>query len=565
MTRHDSGERTALIAKPVPPSQTSIATGSLDHSDHHSEDLTDPRNLSARTRWTILCAVWLGVFLGALDTTIVATLVSDVSSSFESSNQSSWLGSSYLLSTAVFTPLYGRLADIIGRRGASLLSVTLFTIGTAGCGLAPSMLSLIFARMVAGMGGGGMMAISSIVASDLIPLKRRALFQGLANLWFGAGAGLGGPLGGILADSKVGWRGAFLLQLPFLLLSLLLIFTFVRFKVPGQGKTKREMVRRIDYFGSLSLILSLGGLLFGLSYKNNESLPWTDPKVWASLIVAAVFAVVFVLVEAYVAPEPVLPLRILKQRNGFLSSLVNMFLSMVSFSVLYFFPMFFEVVKLQTASRAGMHLLPNSVALSAGSLFAGFMIRKTGKYSLLITISSFLPFVALLSMTFLDSNSGWFLQWLSITPCGFGFSSVLTSVLIALIASVDRTDMATATGISYLFRYIGQVVGVALSSSLLQSVLTAQLHDRITGEGAAETIDQIRHVSTSIITLPPHLREAAVASYTTGLRAVFILNACIAFLCFAFTLPIKQYPLHGSFEEEEAARRAADAERTRSA
>ena len=125
----------------------------------------DPKAITARKRWTILFAVWLGVALGALDTTLVATLVSSISSSFDASNRSSWLGTSYLLTLASFTPLYGRLSDIYGRRAANLLSLLLFGVGTLGCGLSPSMNWLIASRAIAGCGAGGMMSTSSIIAS----------------------------------------------------------------------------------------------------------------------------------------------------------------------------------------------------------------------------------------------------------------------------------------------------------------------------------------------------------------------------------------------------------------
>ncbi|GAA5826575.1 hypothetical protein JCM11251_002435 [Rhodosporidiobolus azoricus] len=518
------------------------------------EDLEDPQALPKATRNRILVAVWLGVFLGALDGTIVATLISDVSSSFKKSNQAGLLGTSYLLSTATFTPLYGRLADIIGRRAALLIALTLFTSGTALCGLAPSMVTLLIGRLIAGMGGGGLMAVSSIVASDLVPLKQRAFFQGLANLFFGAGSGLGGPLGGFISD-RLGWRTAFLGQLPVLLLAGILIFRNLRYRISGQGKSKREMVKRIDYFGSLTLVISLGSLLFALSFKNDRNLPWSSGFVWAPLIAFVVAGIAFILVEAYYSAEPVMPLRLLKDRNGLFVALANFTVSFVSFSILYFYPQFFEIVKQNTASQAGAHLLPNSIALSIGSLFAGFVIRKTGRYYWLIVITSVLPIIALTSFCFLNEHSGWFQSWLSILPSGFGFASVVTSTLIALIASVDRADMATATGLTYLFRYVGQVVGVASSASLLQVVLNDQLHKRIKGPGSAKIIDEIRHVSTSIPSLPLPLQISARESYRLALRAVFLLNLGIAVCCFLTSLPLREYPLPGSFEEEEERRR----------
>ncbi|SGY20970.1 BQ5605_C016g08178 [Microbotryum silenes-dioicae] len=403
-----ASERTPLLSSP--PSNGPAPTAATASEDDVlgnvvPEDLSDPQALTPRTRNLVLVSVWCGVFLGAVDTTVVASLVTDISASFESSNQASWLGTSYLLSTACFTPLYGRLADIIGRRYSALLALSLFLVGTALCGLAPT---INLRRLVAGMGGGGLMAISSIVASDLVPLKKRALVQGIANLFFGAGSGLGGPMGGLISD-WAGWRVAFLAQVPLLVASLAMVFWKVRYRVPGQGKSKREMLRRIDYMGSITLIIA-----------NNEALPWSHPLVWSLLTVAIVFAVLFVLVEKYWAFEPVMPLRILMTRNGLSVAFANFCMSFVTFSILYFYPAFFEVIKGLSASQAGAHLLPNSIALSCGSLFAGWYIRHTGRYYNLIAVTSFLPILALVSAMTLNEHRSPFNEWFGIIPAGFG-------------------------------------------------------------------------------------------------------------------------------------------------
>lgn len=217
-------------------------------------------------------------------------------------------------------------------------AISFFTVGTLICGIAPSMKVLLMGRFIAGIGGGGMMSVSSIVASDVVPLRQRALFQGLANLFFGLGSGIGGPLGGFISDS-IGWRMAFLIQIPLLLLSTVAIFIFVRYEVPGQSKSKKEMLSRVDYGGSLSLLVALGSLLFGLSFKNNENLQWTDKFVYIPLSTFSIFTVVFILIEGYHAVEPVMPLRFLAMRNGLFVSLSNFTMSMVSFSILFFFPM----------------------------------------------------------------------------------------------------------------------------------------------------------------------------------------------------------------------------------
>jgi len=179
----------------LPSPQTHLANDGLDEQSSASPDPGIFRVSKTDLIW-ILVGLWSAVFLGALDGTIVATLMTPIGNYFNKSNQASYIGTAYLLSVCCFTPLYGRLSDILGRRGAMLLALALFGAGTISCGLAPSMEALIAARAVAGMGGGGIMTVASVAVTDLIPLKQRGLYQGMANIMFGLGAGIGGPLGG---------------------------------------------------------------------------------------------------------------------------------------------------------------------------------------------------------------------------------------------------------------------------------------------------------------------------------------------------------------------------------
>jgi hypothetical protein len=162
-------------------------------------------------------------------------------------------------------------------------------------------------------------------------------------------------VGGLVADT-IGWRWAFLLQVPILVLTWILVFLNAHYVMDGQSRSRKEMLGRIDYFGSLSLVLSLGSLVLSLSFKNNQGYPWSSALVWGPMITFAVFTVVFVLVEIYVAKEPVLPMQLMTQRNSIFVAISNFTLSWVSFSTLYFFPYVFNIVKQQSASDAGAHV-----------------------------------------------------------------------------------------------------------------------------------------------------------------------------------------------------------------
>ena len=291
----------------------------------------DPKTPPMRVLVPILIACWVPVFIGSLDSTIVATLLSSISSSFHSSEQSAWLGSAFLVSVACFTPIYGRLCDILGRRNTLLLAQSFFATGTLLCGLSNSMPMLIAARAIAGMGAGGVTTTASVVMSDLVPLKNRGLLQGLTNIVFGLGGGLGGPIGGWLNDS-IGWKPAFLIQIPVLAIALVLIAIFIENKPRAQSptpvvhETRWQQLKNVDSLGSLTLLIGVSAPLIALSLMSANDRPVSDPYVIAGLVLGPIFLAAFVYIEAYIAAKPILPLRLLKQRTGLSHALSNFFL-----------------------------------------------------------------------------------------------------------------------------------------------------------------------------------------------------------------------------------------------
>ncbi|KAG1900087.1 major facilitator superfamily domain-containing protein [Suillus fuscotomentosus] len=527
-----------------------ISNGTQDHRP------PGPRDISRSTRYGILIGLWSATFLSSLNTTLVATLLPSISSDFNKSNQASWLGTSYLLAVCTFTPLYGRLCNIMGRRGANQLAVCIAALGTLLCGFSTSMELLVVARFLSGMGGGGILTTCTITTSDMYSMRSRGLAQGVQSVFNGLGMGLGGPIGGLISD-RFGWRWAFLIQMPFFVLSLALTTYNLRYVTPGKSGNTKDILKRIDYGGIFSLLLCVGSCLVFLSMKYNEDLPlvdlgqWSNRWVYVPLALACIFSVVFILIELLVTSEPIMAPFLLKQKVPVLVGANNFLVSLCNFSVMYFFPMWFQTVALTSASTAGLHLMPNSVCMSAGSLFAGWMMHRTGKYKLINLIFGFFPFIGITLITLLRKDSGPLQMWLSIVPLGFGNAVVLQTNLVALLAHLPESSMAVGTGFGQLFRGIGQVGGVAISSALFQYKLDYELRSRIHGDGAAEIVSRIRHSTTLLGELPPDLQRAARESYAIGLRAVFMLAACSALLAYFVRLPIPEKNLDSPAKETD--------------
>jgi len=496
-----------------------------------------PLDISQSTRYGILAGIWVATFLSSLNTTLVATLLPGISSDFQKSHQASWLGTAYLLATSVFTPLYGRLCNVMGRRGANQTAIVFAALGTAACGFSTNMEMLIAARFLGGIGGGGIMTTATIITSDMYSLRARGLTQGVAAVFNSLGMGLGGPLGGFIAD-RFGWRWAFLIQLPLFLVSFLLTSVNLHYVTPGKSKSTKEVLKRIDYGGSFTLLCAVLSILVFLSMRYSEEYPWSSPAVYVPLAVSTIFFIAFVLVELYVAPEPVLAPFLLRRKIPVLVGISNFFVATCNFAVMYNFPTWFQTVLLTSASEAGAHLIPNSISISLGSLFAGWMMHRTGKYKVLNVVFGLFPFVATVLLSLMREDSPDVQLWLSILPMGFGNAVVLQTMLIALLAHLPQSAMAVGTGFAQLFRGLGQVGGVAISSALFQSKLNQELRKRIHGEGADELINRIRHSATLVANLPPDLQRKARDSYAISLQAVFIMSAVATFIAYCARLPI---------------------------
>ncbi|OWT36191.1 integral membrane protein [Cryptococcus neoformans] len=491
-----SGERTPLLKQ---------------HAAEGSEHLSP-----ARKRLIVATALLTG-FLSTLDLTIVATCIATISSELKSSDQEAWIGTAYLWSNVTFTPLYGRLSDLLGRRAAYLQAIILFTVGTFFCGCATTFPMLVIARFVAGMGGGGMGTVSSVLMADIFSPAERGFYQGLSFAVFGAGTGLGGPIGGMLTQA-FGWRAAFYAQVPIAAISIICALI----SVPSFKHEAFDLkhLKQVDFGGSFSLLVSIGALLQLLSRTGGSGSIAHDPFSIAMAVIFPVFFLIFVFVELKVASKPVLPLSLLTRRTPLCVGIIAGVIAIVNFNMIYHLPMVFEIVFQQPISIAGAHLLPNSVAMTICAPIMGYIVKRTGQYKWLTVLNCVGPVVAMALLVNLKVGSSWANQWLSVLPMGAGFSGLLTLTLTAMLNSVEKHEIATSTGFVFVWRSLGQVFGVGLSSAVFQGTLSEQLNSRF---DSPEIINKLRHASQAIKTLPEEWQKvAARQAYGISLKYTFV-------------------------------------------
>ncbi|WVQ62897.1 uncharacterized protein L199_001046 [Kwoniella botswanensis] len=503
----------------------------------------DWRHLSVARKRVIVATALLTGFLSALDLTIVATCIATISSELHSADQEAWIGTAYLWSSVTFTPLYGRLSDLIGRRAAYVQAVFIFTLGTLGCGVAPTFSFLIISRFIAGMGGGGIGTVSSVLMADIFTPAEQGFYQGLEFAVWGAGTGLGGPIGGALTQI-FGWRAAFYAQVPIAAIALIAI----PIAIPSNEKGHYDLksLRLIDFGGAVALLVSIGSLLQLLSRAGGSQPIYRDPFSLAMAILAPVFFALFVYVELRVAERPVLPLSLLKRRTPLCVGIIAGVIAVVNFNMTYHLPMVFEIVYQQPLAVAGAHLLPNSIAMSVSAPIMGYICQKTLHFKWLTVLNCAGPVISMALFVSLRESSSWAAEWLSVVPMGVGFSGLLTLTLVGMLNSVEIDEIATATGFVFVWRSLGQVFGVGLSSAVFQGSLASQLNERFE---SPEVIDKLRHVFHAIDDLPEAWqRETARKGFGIALRNTFIFGLAGASLVFATSLFIPDERLKGPEE-----------------
>jgi MFS family permease len=312
------------------------------HTRHETEAREDQPLLKApnEVAWRpprgfalIEIAIMANVFLYGLDSTITAATYSVISSEFNAANTASWLTTSYLVTSTAFQPLYGRVSDIFGRRICFFISSITFALGCLGCGVANDVVFLNIMRALTGFGGGGLMTMATIVNSDMIPFRKRGMYQALQNGIFGFGAIAGASFGGSIAD-HIGWRWCFLLQVPVSVLALVVGY-FVIKNPPitfNLGDGFGAVWKKVDVSGSLLLVAAVSVQLVGLSLGGNE-LPWRSPWVILILIGSIVLFALFLWIEVHTAAIPVIPLRLLKGRLPIATQLTNVCAGMAAYGV----------------------------------------------------------------------------------------------------------------------------------------------------------------------------------------------------------------------------------------
>ncbi|ERS97606.1 MFS drug transporter [Sporothrix schenckii 1099-18] len=521
----------------------------------------------------IEAALFTNVFLAGFDGTVTASTYAVITSEFQSANLAAWISTSYLVTTTALQPLYGRLSDIVGRRACLLAATLLFGLGCLGCALSPNLGLLIAMRALAGAGGGGLMTMATIINTDLIAPEQRGMYQAGQNILHGVGAILGASLGGTLAG-WLGWRFAFLVQVPICLAALVVARVvvpksivprrhraIVKPDVDGDGdgidadvesvvggnarepSTATATVTRpmstweqVDFLGAVLLIAGLSLFLAALSAGSNNggagagaALAWAQPSVLGCLGGSIVLLAVFFAVEARTTAVPLLPLSMLHGVERVSLLVANVCLGMSGYGFLFLMPLFFQAVLLDSAAVAGLRLVASSLATPLGGLTTGLAMKflapryaASGPNALLTALARGGALVLLAggvaNLALGMHDPSWHYA-AYLTVGGFGQGMSYPASLFRFIGACDFGEHAVATYLVYLVRSVGSVAGVAAISTIVQTHLLARLTDVFAGTpGGAELIDTLTHSVEALRDLPADTRVVVQGIYYEACR-----------------------------------------------
>jgi EmrB/QacA subfamily drug resistance transporter len=408
--------------------------------------------------------VMLGMFLAALDQTIVATALPKIVTDLHGAQHLSWVVTAYLLTSTVTVPLYGKLSDLVGRRPLFIFSIVVFLGGSVLSGLAQNMTQLILFRGIQGLGAGGIIPLALIVIGDLFSPRERGRYQGFTGAVFGMSSVIGPLVGGYLTDS-ISWRWIFYINIPIGAVALFVIVTTMH--LPFLRKQ-----HRIDYLGAAVLTAAVTALLLVATW-GGSTYSWGSPQILALVALGALLLVAFVRIEQR-APEPVLPLSLFRSSIFTVSVLSAFVLGAAMFGTIVFIPLFVQKVIGASATNSGVVLIPLMLSVVFAVVVSGQIVTRTGRYKVFPVVGSIVTLVGFWLLTQLNVDSTTGATTIAMVVIGLGIGQMMQTFTLAVQNDAKREEMGVATASTQFFRSMGGAFGVAAFGTVLTERLAAQ-------------------------------------------------------------------------------------------
>ena len=491
--------------------------------------------LEGRALWTVFAALMLGMFLAALDQTIVSTALPTIVGDLGGLDHLSWVVTSYLLASTVSTPLYGKLGDMMGRKPVFLAAILIFLAGSMLAGLSQSMTQLIGFRALQGIGAGGLMVGAQAIIADIVPPRERGRYMGLIGSVFAVASVAGPLLGGFLVDN-LSWRWVFYVNLPVGALAVLIVLTRLQLHTPS-------VRHQIDVLGTVLLSAGVASLILVTTWGGSEY-AWGSPQIIGLAVAGVVLLVAFVFAERRAA-EPIIPLGLFRSRVFVVANGMGFTIGMAMFGAIVFIPLYLQLVYGASPTSSGLRLLPLMAGLLTAAIASGRIITRIGRYKIFPIVGTIVLVVGMFLLSRLGVGTAPWLASVYMLVVGVGIGLVMQVLVLVVQNDVRPRDVGVATSTATFFRSVGGSFGVAIFGAIFATRLADQLAQfprSVTarlGSGVHLQPEQAKH-------LPPLVHADFLDAFAHALHGVFLFGMALAIIPAGLAWLLKEVPLRGT-------------------
>jgi EmrB/QacA subfamily drug resistance transporter len=477
----------------------------------------------------------LGMFLAALDQSIVATALPTIAGDLHNLNQLSWVVTSYLITSTISLPLWGKLGDLFGRKKFFQLAILIFLAGSVLSGLSHSMVQLIVFRAIQGVGAGGLMVGSQAIIGDVIPPRQRGRYMGYFGIVFGLSSVLG-PLAGGWLTQHASWRWIFYINIPIGICALVAIAAVLHIPV-------KRVDHKIDWWGMSLLSSGVVCLILLLTWGGTQY-AWSSSTILGLGLASLILLSTFCVVELKVV-EPIISLQLFRNRTFSAASAVGFMIGFTMFGSIVYLPLYLQVVHGATPTMSGLELLPMVAGMLITFVLSGQLVTRTGRYKIFPILGTAIVALGLVALSRLGPDTKFLYAAIGMFIVGFGLGLVMQILVVVVQNAVPHAQLGTATATATFFRSIGGAVGVAVLGDVFNNRLLHELRSTLSPSELSHLVasGSVAINPEQIGQLPIAQRTIVVDAFSHTLQTVFLFAIPFALIAFAMSWMIKEIPL----------------------